>query len=116
MQSFVPGTDASVKDSNWYLPLLYRGIRYPRLARNLLENRNEIAVRLASSPSWSPAALGTYRTFKPRYLNYLVERGESDANGNKWYGCERRPVRQVSDQCQTSALVGVDSDGRSKIG
>jgi hypothetical protein len=78
------------KNQNKYLPLLYRGLRYPRLARNTLENREQVARQLHSHSSWNTrAALSTYRTFRPRFLNYLVE---VVRDGRKIYKSERRPV------------------------
>lgn len=79
------------KDQNKYLPLMYRGLRYPRMARNMLENREQVAQRLRSHAGWNTeAALSSYRTFRPRFLNYLIETRGKD--GKKRYTSERRPV------------------------
>lgn len=87
------GTDSSPpegKDPTRYLPLLYSGLRYPRLARNILENREQVAQRLNGYATWNTeTALSTYRTFRPRFLNYLVE---VEGNGQPTYHYERRPV------------------------
>jgi len=72
-----------------YLPTMYEGLRYPRLARNLLENRQPVALQLQSSPAWNSEGLGNYRTFRPRFLNYLVRR---ERNGAPSFAYERRPV------------------------
>jgi hypothetical protein len=78
-----------------YLPLPYMELRYPRLARNTLENRNghEVTERLHSraSPNTN-TVLAQYRTLRPRFLNYLVEGEEVDQNGQKCVGWKRRAV------------------------
>jgi hypothetical protein len=78
------------KDATRYLPLLYSGLRYPRLARNILENREQVAQRLNGYATGNTdTALSTYRTFRPRFLNYLIK---VERNGQTTYHYERRPV------------------------
>ncbi|GAB1315519.1 Heterokaryon incompatibility domain-containing protein (Fragment) [Madurella fahalii] len=78
------------KDQTKYLPLMYRGLRYPRMARNILENREQVARLLYNyAPGNTTTALSLYRKFRPRFLNYLVE---TERNGRKTYECERHPV------------------------
>jgi hypothetical protein len=85
-----PDQQPEGKSQNKYLPMLYRGLRYPRLARNMLENRKGVARQLQGHATWNTrTALSTYRTFRPRFLNYLVE---FERNGQKAYRSERRPV------------------------
>lgn len=80
------------KDRTKYLPLLYGGVRYPRLARNLLENRREVIQRLYDPEELhKQAGTSTYRTFRPRFLNFLVE--VETNNGQTKYICELRAVR-----------------------
>ena len=84
------GSTPAGKDQTKYLPVMYRGLRYPRLARNALENREQVARRLNGYASWNTgAALSLYRTFRPRFLNYLVK---VERDGRTSYECERRPV------------------------
>lgn len=87
------GNDSSPpegKDKTRYLPLLYRGLRYPRLARNILENREQVVQQLNGYATGNTKqALSTYRTFHPRFLNYLVK---VERNGQPTYMYERRPV------------------------
>ncbi|KAK4234185.1 hypothetical protein C8A03DRAFT_47424 [Achaetomium macrosporum] len=85
-----PDQQPEGKDPTKYLPMLYRGLRYPRLARNMLENREQVVQQLQNHATWNTkAALSTYRTFRPRFLNYLVE---VERDGRKRYQYERRPV------------------------
>ncbi|KAK4173351.1 hypothetical protein QBC36DRAFT_58534 [Triangularia setosa] len=78
------------KDPAKYLPLMYRGLKYPRMARNMLENREQVAQLLHKYASWNTtAALSSYRTFRPRFLNYLVE---TEQDGQKSFYFETRPV------------------------
>ncbi|KAH8881789.1 hypothetical protein GQ53DRAFT_886717 [Thozetella sp. PMI_491] len=81
------------KPQDKYWPLLYSGLRYPRLARNLLENRQEVVEKVAYHPAWNPKAMGSYRTFRPRFLNYLVP---TVIDGKRTYKAERGPVTQDS--------------------
>ncbi|KAK4118234.1 hypothetical protein N657DRAFT_583995 [Parathielavia appendiculata] len=79
------------KDQTKYLPVMYRGLRYPRLARNILENREVVARSLYITGSGNiSAARSSYRTFRPRFLNYLVE---TVRDGRRVYEFERHPVR-----------------------
>ena len=80
------------KDETKYLPMMYGNLRYSRLARNLMENRSEVAMQLRHHPAWDTSGLGTYRTFRPRFLNYLVR---TQQNGATIYKSERRPVSPV---------------------
>ncbi|SPQ25612.1 d9231210-e810-41bf-9b25-17d28832bb11 [Thermothielavioides terrestris] len=94
------------KDKTKYLPLLYSGLRYPRLARNMLENREEVLRRLkAQEADNKKAAISNYRTFRPRFLNYLVE---VEIEGQKSVGFERLPVRP--DDFTPYVLVAFSSD------
>ncbi len=86
---FAPSTAAHKSESR-YLSVPYMQLRYPRLARNMLENRAEVAERLQRHASCNTrAALSEYRTFRPRFLNYLVE---VERDGRKRVESERRPV------------------------
>ncbi|PVH70359.1 hypothetical protein DL98DRAFT_504723 [Cadophora sp. DSE1049] len=69
------------KDPRAYLPFLYNGYRYPRLARNLSENRQEVRQGRPGDPSWISGDVGTYRAFRPRFLCYLVEEKQTDGSG-----------------------------------
>ncbi|KAH7120254.1 hypothetical protein B0J13DRAFT_567684 [Dactylonectria estremocensis] len=71
------------KNSLMYLPLLYGGYRYPRLARNYRENRPELAVQRKYDPSWASFTVGTYRTFRPRRLCHLNFEEQIDEEGNR---------------------------------
>jgi hypothetical protein len=87
------------KNSNAYLPFRYNGYRYPRLARNLWENRKEIHEQLPSDPSWdTDDATPTYRAFRPRYLCYLEDVVAKDRNGEdvvvRYF--KTKPVTKVS--------------------
>ncbi|AEO67483.1 uncharacterized protein THITE_118127 [Thermothielavioides terrestris NRRL 8126] len=94
------------KDKTKYLPLLYSGLRYPRLARNMLENREAVLRRLkAQEADNRTAAISNYRTFRPRFLNYLVE---VENNGQKMVGYERLPVRP--DDLTPYVLVAFSSE------
>lgn len=75
------------KDVSKYLPMMYRGLRYPRLARNVLENREQVARRLHDQSTTT--VMSTYRTFRPRFLNYIVE---VEVGGRKTFDSECRPV------------------------
>ncbi|KAF4637689.1 hypothetical protein G7Y89_g402 [Cudoniella acicularis] len=80
---FLPGHgQPSGKNPRAYLPFLYNGYRYPRLARNFWENRREIQEGRADDPSWTSGNIGVYRAFRPRFLCYLTE-GKRDKNGNR---------------------------------
>lgn len=57
-----------------------------------MENRGEVATRLRHHPAWDTSGLGTYRTFRPRFLNYLLKK---EHNGVWIYKSERRPVPPV---------------------
>ncbi|RKK87872.1 hypothetical protein BFJ68_g17001 [Fusarium oxysporum] len=70
------------KNSLMYVPLLYGGYRYPRLARHYSENRRELAVRREYDPSWASSTIGTYRTFRPRRLCHLIFEQQVDEEGN----------------------------------
>ncbi|CAP71654.1 uncharacterized protein PODANS_6_50 [Podospora anserina S mat+] len=86
-----PSGPVEGKDPTKYLPLMYRGLKYPRLARNMLENRHQVAQLLYRYTSWNTtAALSSYRTFRPRFLNYLVQTELPD--GRKLFSFETRPV------------------------
>ncbi|KAF8851592.1 hypothetical protein BDZ45DRAFT_707817 [Acephala macrosclerotiorum] len=79
---FLPGHgQPGGKNSRAYLPFLYNGYRYPRLARNFWENRREIQEGRLDDPSWTSGDIGVYRAFRPRFLCYLTE-GKRDENGN----------------------------------
>jgi hypothetical protein len=54
-----------------YLRFLYNGYRYPRLARNLGENRREVRQERLNDATWSADQVGNYRSFRPRYLCYI---------------------------------------------
>jgi len=71
------------KDIDKYLPFMYNGSSYPRLARNFLENKESITQKQRYDPSWSITALGMYRTLRPRMLCYLDEQEITDRNGNR---------------------------------
>lgn len=93
---FLPGHGQPIgKDPRAYLPFLYNGYRYPRLARNFWENRKEIKETRLGDPSWTSGDIGTYRAFRPRFLCYLVQKKVKDNNGNEvlrpWF--EARPVK-----------------------
>ncbi|KAK4193995.1 hypothetical protein QBC40DRAFT_48483 [Triangularia verruculosa] len=78
------------KDPTKYLPLMYGGLKYPRMARNMLENREQVAQLLHKYASWNTtAALSSYRTFRPRFLNYLVK---TKQDGREFFSFETRPV------------------------
>ncbi|KAK1757075.1 hypothetical protein QBC47DRAFT_412412 [Echria macrotheca] len=79
--------EAAEKDQTRYLPMMYKGLRYPRLARNLLENRLQVAQRLHDQGG--KTVLSSYRTFRPRFLNYIVE---VEVNGRKKFDSVRRAV------------------------
>ena len=68
---------------------MYRGLRYPRLARNVLENREQVAQRLRGQSN--KTVLSTYRTFRPRFLNYLIE---INRDGRTTFESERLPVEE----------------------
>lgn len=88
---FTSWEDAPDKPETKYLPLPYMELRYARLARNSLENRPEDGKPLHSHASWNrETALSQYRTFRPRFLNYLVARVGDDGQKSVWF--ERRPV------------------------
>ncbi|KAM5363631.1 hypothetical protein ACJZ2D_011915 [Fusarium nematophilum] len=70
------------KDPLMYLPLLYGGYRYPRLARNYYENRPELAVQRRCDPSWASSTVGTYRTLRPRRLCHLIFEEQVDEEGH----------------------------------
>ncbi|KAJ4025850.1 hypothetical protein NW761_014303 [Fusarium oxysporum] len=70
------------KNSLMYVPLLYGGYRYPRLARHYSENRRELAVRREYDPSWASSTIGTYRTLRPRRLCHLIFEQQVDQEGN----------------------------------
>ncbi|KAK3381194.1 hypothetical protein B0H63DRAFT_545665 [Podospora didyma] len=101
------------KDPNRYLPIMYRGLRYPRLARNVLENREQ-------HDQSSRTVISTYRTFRPRFLNYL---SEVDMDGHKTFDWDCRPVPQNDLTpfvmvCYSSAhydLSGGDGDDLERL-
>lgn len=79
------------KSETKYLPVPCMPLRYPRLARNSLENRSDVNQRLQLHESWNArAGVAQYRAFRPRFLNYLVS--EVDENGEEDVYFERRPV------------------------
>jgi hypothetical protein len=96
----MPGqSQPSNKNRHMYLPFLYNGYRYPRLARNFGENRREVREERRNDPSWSGGDAGTYRTFRPSHLCYM----EKDETTGKFY-FETRPVPPVSyDLCTISS-------------
>ena len=87
---FTPGP-LRHKSETMYLPMPYMRLKYPRLARSVLENRAPVAQRLHHHASWNTkAALSEDRTFRPQFLNYLVAVEGDD--GRPQVGFERRPV------------------------
>ncbi|KAH6986909.1 hypothetical protein EDB80DRAFT_817542 [Ilyonectria destructans] len=69
------------KNALMYLPLLYGGYRYPRLARNYRENRPDLAIQRKYDPSWASFTVGTYRAFRPRRLCHLNFEEQVDDEG-----------------------------------
>ncbi|KAK4223943.1 hypothetical protein QBC38DRAFT_36148 [Podospora fimiseda] len=108
--------EASDKDASKYLPMMYRGLRYPRLARNVLENREHVARQLWNQSN--KTVTSTYRTFRPRFLNYLVE---VEIDGRKTIEAECRPVPNDDLTpfvmvCYSSAHYNLsDSDNRVEV-
>ncbi|KIW99999.1 uncharacterized protein Z518_10927 [Rhinocladiella mackenziei CBS 650.93] len=76
------------KELNAYLPFLYNGYRYPRLARNFRENREDVQSLRPDDPSWPTGNIGIYRVLRPRYLCYLTKPDEDGVM--TWF--EARPV------------------------
>ncbi|EFR05216.1 hypothetical protein MGYG_08230 [Nannizzia gypsea CBS 118893] len=74
------------KHPSFYANCSYKGFRYPRLARNFLENKPSTARERQYDPSWAPfyhereyqnplrsRSHAVYRSFRPRMLAYLTE-------------------------------------------
>ncbi|KAI0166765.1 hypothetical protein GGR52DRAFT_555444 [Hypoxylon sp. FL1284] len=72
-----------------YLPFRYNDRRYPRIARNPLENKADIRERQARYYGLVTNEVGTYRAIRPRYLCYLKD-GWFKNEGGDWY--ELKPV------------------------
>lgn len=98
-QIFLPNQGQPVgKNPHAYLPFLYNGSRYPRIARNPMEDRREVYEQRPSDPSGlltDPTLI--YRAFRPRYLCYLVTTTITNENGEEveMPYFETRPVPKV---------------------
>ncbi|KAM5451274.1 hypothetical protein MaudCBS49596_003980 [Microsporum audouinii] len=85
--AFIPQSSPSDgKHPSFYASCSYNGFRYPRLARNFLENKPSIARERRYDPSWTlfehewqydapwgSRYQGSYRALRPRMLCYLVD-------------------------------------------
>lgn len=54
-----------------YLKVMYKGVLYPRLAGNPMENRQPVAQRLVYPRPWASDSNQLYRTLRPRMLCYV---------------------------------------------
>jgi hypothetical protein len=81
------------KGAGTYIPLPYGNLRFPRLARNYMENRSGVIQQGHATPAWSLAAGGNYRTYRPKYLFFIRETRNED--GSTAVAFQKRPVSQT---------------------
>lgn len=124
-QIFIPhGGQPADKNPHTYLPFRYNGYRYPRIAKNIRENRKlptgnrnghdsvantDIGAARDDSDTTSHDGLGAlYRAFRPRYLCYLKRTQHVFANGEPVYILETKSVTKVHkypSAIQTTQLI-----------